>query len=184
MSTAGTRLLRNLASSVAVLVVILFVAWGLPAINRRVPAGASTVGGRAYAVGGGVVVIPPGQAELDLTNTRPGADRGTALFLIGPVRYVIVVAPFTGDLTAAAAKLRAKITGTRGYQVTGAEDSTTTDSGLTGVQGSYTAPGRLGRYAVFLSAGRAIEVTVSGAEPDLANLMTGIEASIASIEQR
>jgi len=184
MATAGIRLLRNLASSVAVLAVILFVAWGLPAINRMVPAGESTVGGRAYAVGAGVVVIPPDQAELDLTNTRPGTDRGTVLFLIGPVRYVIVVAPFTGDLTEAAAKLRAKITGTRGYQVTGAEDAVTTSGGLAGVQGSYSAPGRLGRYDVFLSESRSIEVTVSGSQPDLASLMTGIEASIASIEQK
>jgi hypothetical protein len=183
MATAGTRLLRNLAGSVAVLAILLFVAWGLPAINRMVP-GESTVGGRAYIVGAGVVVIPPEQAELDLTNSRPGADRGTALFLIGPVRYVIVVGPFTDDLAAAAAKLRAKITGTRGYQVTGAEDPAATGSGLTGVQGSYSAPGRLGRYAVFLSKGRSIEVTVSGSQPELANLMIGIEASIASIEQR
>jgi len=184
MATAGVRLLRNLASSVAVLAVILFVAWGLPAINRLVPAGHDTIGGKAYAVGAGVVVVPPEQAEIDPSKTRPGTDRGTVLFLVGPVRYVIVVAPFVGALSDAAGKLREKITGTRGYQVTGADDPVTTAGGLNGLQGSYSAPGRLGRYAVFLSKGRSIEVTVSGAQSELANQMAGIEASIASIEQR
>jgi hypothetical protein len=184
MATARVRLLRNLASSVAVLAVILFVAWGLPAINRLVPAGNDTIGGKAYAVGAGVVVIPPEQAEIDPSKTRPGPDRGTVLFLVGPVRYVIVVTPFPGALPDAAGKLREKITETRGYQVTGAEGPVTTKGGLSGLQGSYSAPGRLGRYAVFLSEGRSIEVTVSGAQSELANQMTGIEASIASIDQR
>ncbi|NUT36267.1 MAG: hypothetical protein HOV79_24690 [Hamadaea sp.] len=164
--------------------VILFVAWGLPALNRLVPAGKDLVGGKAYAVAAGVTVTPPEQAEIDPTSTRPGGERGTVLFLLGPVRYVIVVNPFDGTLAEAAEKLRTKITGTRGYQVTGAEDPVQTATGLSGVQGSYTAPGRLGRYAVFLSRGRSIEVTVSGAQTELTNHMTGIEASIASIEQR
>lgn len=184
MATAGVRLLRNLMSSVAVLGVILFVAFGLPAINRLVPTGNDKVGGRAYGIGGGVTVIPPQNASIDPASTRPGNDRGTVLFLLGPVRYVIVVSPFTGSVEDAAAKLRTKITATRGYQVTNDEHSYTTAGGLTGVQGCYSAPGRLGRYAVLLSQGRSIEVTVSGTEGELAGQMAQIEVSIASIEQR
>jgi len=184
MATAGVRLLRNLASSVAVLAVILFVAFGLPAINRMVPAGSDQVGGRAYGVGAGVTVVPPPDARIDLTSTRPGNDRGTVLFLLGPVRYVIVVTPFSGSIDEAAGKLRTKITSTRGYQVTDGEHPYTTAGGLTGIQGCYSAPGRLGRYAVFLSDGRSIEVTVSGSEGELAAQMAQIEASIASIAQR
>lgn len=184
MATAGVRLFRNLASSVAVLAVILFVAFGLPAINRMVPAGHNEIGGRAYGIGGGVTVVPPQDAKIDPASTRPGTDRGTVLFLLGPVRYVIVVSPFGGSMEQAAAKLRTKITGTRGYQVTDGERPYTTAAGLTGLQGCYSAPGRLGRYAVFLSDGRSIEVTVSGTEGQLAGQMTQIEASIASIAQR
>ena len=184
MATAGVRLLRNLASSVAVLAVILFVAFGLPAINRMVPAGSNKIGGRAYGVGGGVIVVPPLDARIDPASTRPGNDRGTVLFLLGPVRYAIVVDPFAGSMEEAASALRTKITSTRGYQVTDGERPYATAGGLVGVQGCYSAPGRLGRYAVFLSDGRSIEVTVSGAEGDLSGQMTQIEASIASIEQR
>jgi hypothetical protein len=149
-----------------------------------VPAGNDQIGGRAYGVGAGVTVVPPVDARIDPASTRPGSDRGTVLFLLGPVRYVIVVAPFEGSVQQAAAKLRTKITGTRGYQVTDGERSYTTSGGLTGIQGCYSAPGRLGRYAVFLSDGRSIEVTVSGSEGELAGQMARIEASIASIAQR
>jgi hypothetical protein len=184
MATAGVRLLRNLASSVAVLAVILFVAFGLPAINRMVPAGNNQIGGRAYGVGAGVTVVPPPDARIDPASTRPGSDRGSVLFLLGPVRYVIVVTPFSGTVEQAADKLRNKITGTRGYQVTDGEHPYATAGGLTGIQGCYSAPGRLGRYAVLLSDGRSIEVTVSGTEGELAAQMSSIEASIASIAQR
>jgi hypothetical protein len=184
MATAKVRLLRNLAGSVAVLAVILFVAFGLPAINRSVPAGNGEFDGRPYAIGGGVTVVPPRDARIDPASTHTGNDRGSVLFLIGPVRYVIVVGPFSGSVEQAAAKLRTKITSTPGYQVTDGERPYATKNGLAGVQGDYSAPGRLGRYAVFLSHGRSIEVTASGTEDDLAGQMTHIEASIASIAQR
>ena len=135
MATGGVRLFRNLASSVAVLAVILFVAFGLPAINRLVPAGNDQIGGRAYGVGAGVTVVPPLDARIDPALTRPGTDRGTVLFLLGPVRYVIVVSPFTGTVDEAAAKLRNKITSTSGYQLTDGEHAYTTAGGLTGFQG-------------------------------------------------
>ena len=94
-------------------------------------------------------------------------DGGTALFRIGPVRYAIAVQRFDGTLTAAANRMRQRITGTPGYQVTGGQLSVTTGSGLTGLQGGYTAPGRGGRYTVFLAGELTIEVTVSGSELDL-----------------
>lgn len=184
MANARARLPYNLVGSAAVLAVMLFVAWGLPAINRLVPAGDTAVGGRPYAVGAGVVVVPPAQAKIDPGNTRPGPDRGRVLFLVGPVRYVIVVAPFGGDLAHAAGSLRSKIAGTDGYRVTGPDEPVTTTAGLTGLRGSYSAPGRVGRYAVFAGRGRSIEVTVSGSRSDLTALMSGIETSIATIEQR
>ncbi|MBB5870837.1 hypothetical protein F4553_004216 [Allocatelliglobosispora scoriae] len=181
MRTAGGRLLRNFAGSLTVLAVILGIAFGLPAINRMVPADLNAVGGKAYLVGGGVSVVPPLHAQVDASKTRPAADRGTVLFLVGPVRYVIVVAPFGGGIEDAAAKLRTKIESTRGYQVAGGEDSINTGSGLKGVGGGYTAPGRIGRYAVFLASGISIEVTVSGTEVGLSDEISAIEQSVASI---
>jgi hypothetical protein len=168
-------------SSLGVLAVILAIAFGLPAVNRLVPSDLNTAGGKAYVVGAGVSVVPPPRAQIDASKTRPGPDKGAVLFLVGAVRYVIVVAPFEGKISDAAAKLRAKIQSTRGYQVAADSDAVTTGTGLQGVGGGYTAPGRIGRYAVFLANGLAIEVTVSGTEVGLSDEFGGIEQSIATI---
>lgn len=184
MRVAGSPLLWNLLGSLSVVLAVGGLAFGLPAVDRAIPAQRPVVSGQAYLVGGGVTLLPPPGAELDVTRTRRATDRGTALFLLGAVRYAIVVAPFAGGLPEAAARLRAKITDTRGYQVTGGEAEVSTDTGLAGLQGGYSAPGRGGRYAVFLAAGLAIEVTASGANLELGQALGTIEASTRSINHR
>lgn len=184
MALARTGLLRNLLGSVAVLLGLGAIAFGLPAVDRALPAQRPVATGVPYVVGAGVSVVPPPGALVDVTRTRPGDDRGSVLFVLGAVRYAIVVAPFDGDLSAAAARLRQKITETRGYQVAGTEFGATTATGLTGLQGGYTAPGRGGRYAVFLIGRLSVEVTVSGTEPELGRAIPGIEKSTRSITHR
>jgi hypothetical protein len=183
MRVARSRLLRNLAGTLGLLVAVGALAVGLPAADRALPAGRPVPAG-PYLVGAGVTVVPPPGAFLDVTGTRPGADRGAALFLVGGVRYVVVVTPFAGDLEAAAGRLRTKITGVRGHQVAGTESATTTASGLPGRQGGYTAPGRNGRYAVFLAPDLAIEVTVAGGDQELRAALAAAEASTRSIAVR
>src|SRR5262245_26450811 len=91
-------LIGNLWRSLALLGVVTAFGVGLPALDRAVPAARPVPVDRAYPVGAGVSVVPPAGAELDVTGTRPGADRGTVLFLLGGVRYAITVLPFTGGL--------------------------------------------------------------------------------------
>ena len=134
-------------------------------------------------MGAGVTVVPPRGATLDVTGTRPGATEGTALFRLGPVRYAIGVRPFAGDLETAAAQLRKRIVDTTGYQVTGAQLAVSTAGGLSGLQGGYTAPGRGGRYAVFVAGGHTIEVTISGNDLDLGRTLPQIEASTRTLRQ-
>jgi hypothetical protein len=183
MKVARSRLLRNVAGTVGLLVAVGALALGLPAADRALPA-SRPVPAEPYLVGAGVTVVPPPGAVLDVTATRPGADRGTALFLVGGVRYVVVVAPFSGDVEAAAARLRAKITGVRGYQVAGTESVAATASGLAGRQGGYAAPGRLGRYAVFLAPDLSIEVTVAGTDQELRAARAATDMSTRSIAIR
>jgi hypothetical protein len=158
------------------------LAFGLPALDRALPAERSVPADRPYPIGAGVSVVPPPGASVDLTRTRPGFRRGAAVLLLGPVRYVITVRPFRGPPDEAIARLRRRITANAGYQVTGAEVAVATDSGLTGRQGSYTAPGRGGRYAVYLVDGLAVEVTVTADRIDLGPVLAGIEASMRSIK--
>lgn len=175
------RFLRNLAGSLAILGVLGSVSVALPAIDRAIPAVRPVAAGVPYPIGAGVTVVPPPGAMIDVTQTRPSDERGTVLFIIGPVRYAIVVVPFDGDLAAAAENLRRKITEVRGYQITGSQLDVSTAGGLRGVQGGYLAPGRGGRYAVFLTTGLAIEVTVAGSHPEFGGLAGAVEASTRSI---
>jgi hypothetical protein len=179
MRVARGRLLLNAAASLCILLILAAIAVGLPMIDQAIPAERAVPSHLPYEVGGGVSVVPPPGAVLDVTRTHPTARRGTALFLLGRVRYVIVVAPFNGDLDSAVDRLRRKVTSADGQLDAGLPALTGT--GLTGREGAYATPDRAGRYAVFLAAEVSIEVTVSGTETELAAAEPMLEASIDSI---
>lgn len=181
MGWVTRRQLTDLLGALSLVLALAGLAFGLPALDRALPADRPVPADRPYAVGGGVTVVPPPGSRIDVTETRPTDDEGTALFRLGPVRYLITVRRFDGDLPAAAGRLRQRITGTTGYQVTGTELAVATVSGLAGLQGGYTAPGRGGRYAVFVADGRTIEVTVSGADLDLGRTLPAIDVSTRTL---
>lgn len=183
MARITRRQLTNLLGALGVVATLGGLAFGLPAIDRSLPSERAVPAGEPYPIGGGVTVVPPPGAALDVTGTRPGDVEGTVLFRVGPVRYAIAVRPFRGDLVAAAARLRKRIVDTTGYQVTGAQLAVSTAGGLSGLQGGYTAPGRGGRYAVFIADGRTIEVTISGNDLDLGRTLPQIEASTRTLRQ-
>jgi hypothetical protein len=184
MGQVARRQLVNLLAALLVAAVLGTLAFGLPALDRSLDPERPVRSGVAYAVGAGVVVLPPRGATVDVTATRPGDGAGSVLFRVGAVRYSIQVQPFDGTLAAAAARLRDRITGTTGYQVTGGGLAVATATGLTGIQGGYTGQGRDGRFTVFVTRGRTIEVTVSGTGPDLRRALPAIEASTRTIRYR
>ena len=171
----------NLLGALCLVAVLAGLAFGLPALDGALPADQPVRTDEPYQVGGGMTVVPPPGARVDVTETRPTDNAGRALFKLGPVRYLITVEPFEGDLPAAAQRLRERITGTVGYQVTGTELTVATANGMSGLQGGYTAPGRGGRYAVFVAHGHTIEVTVSGADLDLGRTLPAIDESTRTL---
>ena len=173
----GWRGLRNLTASLGILAVLAVLAFGLPALNAAIPAAQAVSTGRPYPLGSGVTVVPPDGVQLDVTRS----GRGTTLFILGGVRYLLVVAPFEGSLADAAAQLRQKITANRGYQVAGAETDTRTGQDVAGRQGGYTSPGRNGRYAVFLHHRIGVQVSIAGADLDLRQALPALTASVASL---
>jgi hypothetical protein len=181
MARITRRELTNLLGALSVVATLGGLAFGLPAIDRSLPSERAVPVGEPYAIGAGVTIVPPPGAVLDVTGTRPGDAEGTALFRVGPVRYLIAVRPFRGDLAAAATRLRKRIVDTTGYQVTGVQLAVSTAAGLSGLQGGYTAPGRGGRYAVFVANGLTIEVTISGNDLDLGRTLAQLEASTRTL---
>ena len=181
MGWVTRRQLTNLLAALGIAVVLAGLACGLPALDRALPSDRPVRSDEPYLIAAGVTVVPPRGAVLDVTGTRPGDHEGTALFRIGPVRYAIAVQPFEGTLATAAARLRQRITGTPGYQVTGGQLAVATGSGIHGLQGGYTAPGRGGRYAVYVADQLTIEVTISGSELDLGRTLPAVEASTRTI---
>ncbi|MEV0897052.1 hypothetical protein [Actinoplanes sp. NPDC049802] len=171
----------GLPAALALASILAVLAFGLPALDRAVPADRSVAAGEPYRVAAGVTIVPPDGASLDVTGTRPGDERGTALFRLGHVRYAIGVEPFDGDLTAAAVRLRQRIAGTSGNQVTGTQLAVSTAGGLAGVEGGYTAGDRDGRYAVFVAGGLIIEVMVSGDDAGLEQVLPRIDASTRTL---
>ncbi|MFI6076820.1 hypothetical protein ACIA5C_35315 [Actinoplanes sp. NPDC051343] len=183
MARITRRQLTNLLGALGVVVTLAGLAFGLPALDRSLPSQRPVPSDQPYPIGAGVTVVPPAGSTVDLTGTRPGTQEGKALFRLGPVQYEIDVRPFEGDLTTAAERLRKRITGTPGYQVTGAQLGVTTADGLAGVQGSYTAPGRGGRYAVYVTDRLTIEITISGADLDLGRSLPLIENSARTLRR-
>jgi hypothetical protein len=181
MARITRRELTNLLGAFGVVATLAGLGFGLPAIDRSLPAERPVSSAEPFSIGAGVTVVPPAGATLDVTGTRPGDSMGTALFRVGAVQYKIAVRPFDGDLTTAASGLRQRITGTPGYQVTGAQLRVDTATGLEGLQGGYTAPGRGGRYAVFVTDGLTIEVTIGGVDLDLGRTLPQIEASTRTL---
>ncbi|MCU7728292.1 hypothetical protein ODJ79_31635 [Actinoplanes sp. KI2] len=182
MARITRRELMSILGAFGVVAALGGLAFGLPAIDRSLPDTRPVRADEPYLVGAGVTVVPPAGATLDVTVTRPGGSTGTALFRLGTVQYQVAVRPFDGDLRTAGERLRHRITATSGYQVTGPQLAVTTAGGLDGLQGGYSAPGRSGRYAVFVADGLTIEVTVSGTDLDLARTLPQIEASTRTVQ--
>jgi hypothetical protein len=174
----GWHELRNLGWSAGILVVIGSLAIGLPAVNAALPAARPVPVDQPFPLGSGVTVVPPSGARLDVTTSVPGRT----LFVLGGVRYLLVVEPFDGTLDEATAQLRQKITANRGYQVTGPEATTSTRQGVVGRLGGYTSPGRDGRYAVFLARGLTVQVTIAGADLELRPALSTLTTSVSSLE--
>ncbi len=167
-----------------VLALIGIVALAAPTADRVPPTSRPVAAGFPYPVAEGVSVVPPPTAMIDLTETRPGTRTGTALFLIGAIRYQVTVGPYWGTLDGAADLLRDRIVSLWGYQANAVDYLITSYTGLFGRQGEFTAPGRSGSYTVFVVDGLRIELTVNGSAAQVRAKFPGIETSTRSLAYR
>lgn len=173
------RVRRNLYGSLAVLAVVAAIALGLPILNESMPSVRTLPLGKRQLVGHGVTVLPPAGSVVDLTRTVP--SRGQLVLDVGSVRIVLEAAPYQGSLAELAARLRRKIETNPGYQASQPDHPTRTDAGVPGLRGSYSTPGRVGLYAVFLSGGVGVEISFAGSEADLRHGTEPVLAMVGSV---
>jgi len=184
VAQAGLRL--NAWCSLGILAVIGVIGVGLPAVDRAVPSLLALTPGAPYRVADRVTVVPPPGARVDLRETRPGRDTGRALFLVGGVRYAVVVTTDRIDVAAAATRLVTRLRDNTGARPVGGDD--TLPAGLTPETtrvGRFRTGAADGWYAVRLLGSRTVvDVTATGAPGDLAGRLPAIRASTASIGPR
>jgi hypothetical protein len=182
MGSGRAGLIRNALACLAVLVVLVAVGLGLPALNRRVPATHALPSGRPYVVAAGVTVTPPPGAQYDVTRTQTTRDgrQGAVLFVLGPARMTVLVLSYDGSLSQAATQVRAMITRAPGYQTLGPDGPVATSAGVAGRGGEYVAAGGSGRYAVFVAHGLAVQSTYATGGLS-ADVLPVLAASVASI---
>jgi hypothetical protein len=155
----------NLYGCLAVLAAVAAIAIGLPRLDQALPGGRSVPTGSRVPVGRGVsLVAPPGTVE-DLTRTAPAIDR--LVLAVHGVRVVAEASAYSGRLAGLGEQLRRKIRSNPGYEASQNDHPTRTASGVPGLSGSYTTPGRIGMYAVFAAGGTGVEVSIAGSQTDL-----------------
>lgn len=173
------RVRRNLYGSLAVLAVVAAIAIGLPILDGQLPSQRALPSGVRQAIGHGVTVLPPAGSVVDVTRTFP--SRGLLVLDVSSVRIVLEATPYHASLTDLAAQLRRKIQTNPGYQASQPDHPTRTTTGVAGLRGSYSTPGRVGLYAVFLSGGVGVEISFAGSEADLRHGTEPVLAMVGSI---
>ena len=178
---AGLRL--NAWCSLGILAVIGAIGLGLPAVDRAVPSTRGLTPGAPYRVADGVTVVPPPGASVDLRETRPGHDSGRALFLVGGVRYAVVVTGDRIDVDTAADRLVTRLRDNIGARpVDGADELPAGLPPDTTRVGRFRTGATDGWYAVRVLGSRTVvDVTATGAPDALAGRLPDIKASTASI---
>ncbi len=181
MGPARAGLRRDTLGSLAIAGAVALIAFGLPYADHLFPDTRPVMARASYGVGGGVTLVPPAGADVDVTQTRPGLDQGTALFTAEGVRVAVVVTRYRDSLDASATRLRLRIVRVGDARLAGDEGSVTTAAGVVGRTGGYAGTGRTGTYAVFVADGHSAEVTVSGSATDMARLRPQLDLMVRSV---
>ncbi|GAA1800630.1 hypothetical protein HC028_08850 [Planosporangium flavigriseum] len=178
MGVPHAGLCRNALYSLGILAVIAAITMGLPALDRALPRDRAVPLGVAYPVTDTVTVIPPPGALLDVSQTRPGRDSGRAVFLVGRVRFAILVSADRLTLDAAADRLR-----TRLRDGLGASAIATDEPAPAGARaGRFRAGPDHGWYAVrVFDATTVVDATASGPPGELTTVLPALRAAAASI---
>lgn len=181
MGVPQPGLRANALCSLGILAVVAVIAVGLPALDRAVPRERAVTPGAPYRVTDTVSVVPPAAARLDVQETRPGGDSGYAVFVVGRVRFAVLVSHERLTLSEAADRLRTRLRDGLGATMA-ADDRPVAGVPVPAVTGRFRTGTSDGWYAVrLIDPGIVVDATATGPAAELADRLPAIEASAAGI---
>lgn len=169
----------NLYGCLAVLAVVATIGLGLPAVDRALPGRRSIHPGDRIQIAYGTSLTAVGGTVMDLAKTSPALHR--VVLVVRGARVVAEASEYTGSPAGLAGQLRRKIRSNPGYQASGADHPTRTADGVDGLHGSYSTPGRVGMYAVFVHGGVGVQISIAGSVTDLRRNNDALLAMVHSV---
>lgn len=177
---------RTVGPALFVLVFMLLMHFGLPALNDAVAYDDRVEPGDQLALTQGITFTPvPGwNLEDGLRTDESGDGKPSALVTDGDVTFKVTVGPFSGDARALAEQVKETtdvLNGADDLHVTGDAAAVTTDSGLGGVLIHYSSADAEGVLGAFVVDDHGITVEATGAGTLSDGDVRDIAAMIASL---
>jgi hypothetical protein len=170
---------RGWPGTIIVAALLTFIAVGLPLLNALVSAERPLAPGTVVDVGRGVTFTAADGWSEDVEQTDRLQDR--AVLALGALSLTVEARPSTRSLAEEYDLLAEEIRRTAGAQLFNDATTFTTESGLTGIGGSYTSPVGEGRFAVFRSGDTAVRLLAKGPPDAMATSLDDVAQMIQTL---
>ena len=165
---------RGWPATIIVALIAALIAVGLPLLNDVVSADRRLEAGAIVDVGPGVSFRAADGWSLDAERTSTRADR--VVLAKGALSYAVEAATATRPLPLEFERFADEIRASSGAQLFNGPGSVTTEDGLVGIVGSYSAPTSEGGFGVFQAGPTLVRVLAEG-PPDA--MAAGVDDVIA-----
>jgi hypothetical protein len=170
---------RGWPGTVIVALVAAVIAVGLPLLNDLVSADRPLPAGSTVDVGRGVSFTSADGWSLDAERTSTRTDR--VVLAQGALSYAVEAATATRPLPLEFERFADEIRDSSGAQLFNGPGSITTDDGLIGIVGSYSAPTSEGRFGVFQAGPTVVRVLAHGPPDAMAAGVDDVVAMVRSL---
>lgn len=170
----------NAAGCAAVLAAVGALSFGLPAINREIPAQRLVSAAKPYGIGLGASVTPPSHTVVDSRGTQPSTN--LVLFVRDGVEYRLQAVPYVGTVAALTETLRADVAHTRGAQAVGPAIPVPTAHGVPGMAARFEESDGAGIVGAFVDRGVAVDVLISGTDQGIITDADEILDSVGTLQ--
>ena len=170
---------RGWPGTIVVAAIIATIAVGLPMLNTLVSPERSLPPGTVIDVGRATTFTAADGWSEDVEGTS--RLQGRAELTKGAVSYVTEARPSTRSLEDEYARFADEIRHAAGAQLFNGATTFTTESGLTGISGSYTSPTADGVFAVFRSGDTAVRVLAKGPPDAMATYLDDVDGMVQTL---